>query len=156
MINKEVKELAKEVVREIAKQQKDKRLHNTRLLMKNYNILKNHIDDVNENIEEKLELLAEECTYNESVWIMSIARSKVRTAKMIGYVESALTIVKEKFKLNCEEYKYKAFELYYIEKKTNEDIQEILGCGKNSPKNWSDLIIEELNVLLWGIDALGI
>ncbi|MEG0180758.1 MAG: hypothetical protein RR657_02615 [Peptostreptococcaceae bacterium] len=156
MSNKEVKELAKEVIREITKQQRDKRLHNTRLLMKNYNILKNHVDDVTEKLEEKIELLEEECTYNESVWIMSIARSKVRTAKMIGYVESALTIVESKFKMNCEEYKYKAFELYYIDKKTSEQIQEALSCGKNSPKVWCDLVIEELNVLLWGIDALGI
>ena len=29
-----------------------------------------------------------------------------------------------------------------------------LGCGKNSPNNWSNEIIKELSVLLWGIDAL--
>lgn len=154
MSNKEVKELAKEVLKEVAKQQKDKRLHNTRLLMKNYTALKNHIENVNEDIEEfEIEV---EMGSKDNIWIMSIARSKIRTAKMVGYVESAIDIIKEKFENNLELEKFKAFEMHYIDKKTNEEIQEALNCGKNSPKRWSDLIIEELNVLLWGIDALGI
>lgn len=154
MSNKEVKELAKEVIKEMAKQQKDKRLHNTRLLMKNYTALKNHIENVNEDIEEfEIEV---EMGSKDNIWIMSIARSKIRTAKMVGYVESAMDIIKEKFEKNLESEKFKAFEMHYIDKKTNEEIQEVLNCGKNSPKKWSDLIIEELNVLLWGIDALGI
>lgn len=154
MSNKEVKELAKEVIKELTKQQKDKRLHNTRLLMKNYTALKNHIENVNEDIEEfEIEV---EMGSKDNIWIMSIARSKIRTAKMVGYVESAMDIIKEKFEKNLELEKFKAFEMHYIDKKTNEEIQEALNCGKNSPKKWSDLIIEELNVLLWGIDALGI
>lgn len=154
MGNKEVKELAKEVIKELARQQKDKRLHNTRLLMKNYTALKNHIENVNEDIEEfEIEV---EMGSKDNLWIMSIARSKIRTAKMVAYVESAMDLVKEKFEKNSEAEKFRAFEMFYLDKKTNEEIQEELNCGKNSPKRWSDLIIEELNVLLWGIDALGI
>ena len=154
MSNKEVKELAKEVIKELTKQQKDKRLHNTRLLMKNYIALKNHIENVNEDMEEfEIEV---EMGSKDNIWIMSIARSKIRTAKMVAYVESAMDIVKEKFENNLESEKFRAFEMHYIDKKTNEEIQEELNCGKNSPKRWSDLIIEELNILLWGIDALGI
>lgn len=154
MSNKEVKELAKEVIKELARQQKDKRLHNTRLLMKNYTALKNHIENVNEDIEDfEIEV---EMGSKDNLWIMSIARSKIRTAKMVAYVESAMDLVKEKFEKNSEAEKFRAFEMFYLDKKTNEEIQEELNCGKNSPKRWSDLIIEELNVLLWGIDALGI
>ncbi len=154
MRDAEVKELAKEVIKELAKQQKDKRLHNTRLLMKNYNSLKNHLENVNEDIKDfEIEV---EMGSKDSIWIMSIARSKIRTAKMVGYVESAMKLIKDKFEKNLEAEKFRAFEMYYIDKKTNEEIQEELNCGKNSPKRWSDLIIEELNVLLWGIDALGI
>ena len=154
MSNKEVKELAKEVIKELARQRKDKRLHNTRLLMKNYTALKNHIENVNEDIEEfEIEV---EMGSKDNLWIMSIARSKIRTAKMVAYVESAMDLVKEKFEKNSEAEKFRAFEMFYLDKKTNEEIQEELNCGKNSPKRWSDLIIEELNILLWGIDALGI
>ena len=154
MSNKEVKELAKEVIKELARQRKDKRLHNTRLLMKNYTALKNHIENVNEDIEEfEIEV---EMGSKDNLWIMSIARSKIRTAKMVAYVESAMDLVKEKFEKNSVAEKFRAFEMFYLDKKTNEEIQEELNCGKNSPKRWSDLIIEELNILLWGIDALGI
>lgn len=137
-------------------QQRDRRLHNTRLLMKNYITLKNHVDYVNTDNKLIDYLEEEEEDVNDRTFIISVCRTKMRTAKMLGYVDSALNIVKEKFRKSCEEYKYKAFELYYIDKMTNEEIQKKLNCGKNSPKKWSDLIVEELSVLLWGVEALGI
>lgn len=154
MSKEEIKMLAREVLEAMTAEAKDKRLHNTRLLMKNYNALKEHIDNVNEDIEE-FELEVEDGT-KDGVWIMSIARSKLRTAKMLGYIDSAMELLEERFRKNGEMEKYRAFTLFFIEKKTNEEIQEILTCGKNSPKRWSDLIINELSILLWGIDALGI
>ncbi len=149
-INRAVKEAIKEYDKEKELSQKDKRLHNTRLLMRNYNILKDHIDNVSDDL--KIDVDTEE----DEVWISSITRTKLRTMKMMAYVDSGLGLLEKQFKENCEEYKYKAFELYYINKKTNEEIQELLNCGKNSPKKWSDSVTERLSVLLWGIDALGI
>ena len=75
---------------------------------------------------------------------------------MMAYVESALDILKKSFRKGCIEYKYRAFEMYYIEEKTNEEIIGFLKCGKNQPKIWSDLVLNELSTLLWGIEALGI
>ena len=147
------KSLIKEAIKEFKEEEKEKyrnkKLHNTKLLMKNYNNLKDHIEEVSDDLDIEFEDLADE------VWITSITRTKLRTMKMMAYIDSALKIVEKKFRTSCEEYKYKAFKLYYIDKKTNEEIQEILSCGKNSPKNWSDLVIEELSLLLWGIEALG-
>lgn len=154
MSNEDIKMLAKEVIQEINKEKKYKRLHNTKLLMKNYVSLKEHIDNVNDDIKD-FEIEVEE-GYKDRVWIVSIAKCKFRTAKMVGYIDNALDILKERYKQNNESEKYEAFELYYIDKETNENIREILKCGKNSPKTWSDLIINELSILLWGIDALGI
>lgn len=149
-INKAVKEAIKEYDKEKELSQRDKRLHNTRLLMRNYNILKDHIDNVSDDLKVDVD------TEEDEVWISSITRTKLRTMKMMAYVDSGLGLLEKQFKENCEEYKYKAFELYYIDKKTNEEIQELLNCGKNSPKKWSDSVTERLSVLLWGIDALGI
>lgn len=149
-INKAVKEAIREYDKEKELSQKDKRLHNTRLLMRNYNILKDHIDNVSDDLKVDVD------TEEDEVWISSITRTKLRTMKMMAYVDSGLGLLEKQFKENCEEYKYKAFELYYIDKKTNEEIQELLNCGKNSPKKWSDSVTERLSVLLWGIDALGI
>lgn len=152
-LDETIKRVAKEAIREydIEKSniQKDRRLHNTRLLMRNYNKLKDHIDNVNDDLEVDVDNTEDE------VWISSITRTKLRTMKMMAYIDSALKILEKRFRQSCEEYKYKAFTLYYIDEKTNEEIQSLLGCGKNSPKTWSDLVTEELSLLLWGIEALG-
>ncbi len=139
----------REYDREKSMNQRDRRLHNTRLLMRNYNKLKEHIDNVNDDLEIKVD------STDDEVWITSITRTKLRTMKMMAYIDSALAIIKEDMKRNCIEYKYKAFEAYFIEEKTNEEITEILGCGKNQPRIWSDVALNELSILLWGIEALG-
>ena len=144
-----IKEAIKEFKEEEKEKQKDRRLHNTRLLMRNYNSLKEHIDKVNGDLDIEVD------NVDDEVWITSITRTKLRTMKMMAYIDSALDIIEKRFKSNCEEYKYKAFTLYYIDKKSNEEIQELLDCGKNSPKIWSDLVTSELSLLLWGIEALG-
>lgn len=149
VINKAAKVAIREYDKEKSMSQRDRRLHNTRLLMRNYNTLKEHIENVNDDLEIKVD------NADDEVWITSITRTKLRTMKMMAYIDSALEILEKKFRQNCEEYKYKAFTLYYLDEKTNEEIQELLGCGKNSPKKWSDTVTEELSLLLWGIEALG-
>lgn len=156
VISRSIKNAIREYDKEKRMEQQDKRLHNTRLLMENYNKLNAHIDSVSDKIvdlnidTENIEDLA------DKAWIISIMRTKLRTMKMMAYVDSALAIIKEDMVNNCIEYKYRAFELYFIKKKTNEEIIGILGCGKNQPKIWSDLVLDKLSILLWGIEALGI
>lgn len=156
IINKATKNAIREYDKKKMEEQKDKRLHNTKLLMQNYTKLKAHVDSISDKISnlntdiEGIEDLA------DKAWIMSITRTKLRTMKMMACVDSALNIIKEDMVKECIEYKYKAFELYYLEEKTNEEIMEILGCGKNQPKKWADLVLGKLSILLWGIEALGI
>ncbi|WP_434304184.1 hypothetical protein [Clostridium botulinum] len=149
VIIKATKVAIKEYDKEKSITQKDRRLHNTRLLMKNYNKLKEHIENVNGDLEIEVD------SVDDEVWITSITRTKLRTMKMMAYVDSALKISKRRFRKECIEYKYRAFEMYYIEEKTNEEIIGTLKCGKNQPKIWSDLVLNELSTLLWGIEALG-
>lgn len=160
MSNEEIKALAKEVakeaMREIIFEGKDKRFHNTRLLMRNYNILKEHINNSDDGIEIKFEFIDELSTKVDYMWLESIARSKTRTAQMMKYIDERLNSLKYKYEQNHEGEKYRSFEMFYIEGKTGEEIQEELSCGKNTPKRWNDIVTRELSVLLWGIDALGI
>ena len=148
-----IKNLAKEVITEMklqeSEKQKKKVLHNTELLMKNYTKFKDHIDRVDDSIEYDTEI------EEDIVFISSITRTKLRTAKMIAYIDSALEIIRKNMINSGEEYKYSAFCMYYLESQTNEDIMEKYNCGKNTPKRWRDYIITELSVLLWGIEALG-
>lgn len=156
LIKSMAKKVAKEAVFEIANQGKDRRFHNTKMLMKNYNILKEHMRGDGEQIKIKFESLDEEDPYMkvEFMWLESIARSKARTVKILKYIEDSLDYLETKFKMRNEYEKYKAFELFFIKEKTNEEIQEELNCSKNMPKRWSDVVIKELSILLWGIDAL--
>lgn len=144
-----IKQLAKEVIEEIEikriNERKSKKYHNTELLMKNYMALKNHIDKIEYDLENE----------EDVVFIESITRTKLRTIKMLGYVDSALKIVKSNFKKNNEKYKFLTFEKYYFEKKNIEDICKECNCSKNSVRRWNNSIIEELSLLLWGIDYLS-
>ncbi|MDP4144148.1 MAG: hypothetical protein Q8936_06630 [Bacillota bacterium] len=141
---------AKKAILEFSKEIKDKRLHNTRLLMKNYNKLKDHVDNVRADVEFDIEYA------EDKVWLTSVVRTKLRTMRMMAMIDSALAIIKEKARKDCIEYKYKAFELFYIDEKKNDEIIESLKCGKNQPKIWSDYILNELSIYLWGIESLGI
>ena len=156
LIKSMAKKVAKEAVFEIANQGKDRRFHNTKMLMKNYNVLKEHMKGDGEQIKIKFESIDEEDPYMkvEFMWLESIARSKARTVKILKYIEDSLDYLETKFRMRKEYEKYKAFELFFIKEKTNEEIQEELNCSKNMPKRWSDVVIKELSILLWGIDAL--
>ena len=155
-IKRLAKEAALEAIREMVYQKTDKRLHNTRLLMKNYNNLKEHINSKESNEKIVIKIDEEVELKSDYIWLESVARSKTRTAKMMKYVDDKLKYLEHKYESKQEFEKYDAFYLFYIEEMTNEEIQEELSCGKNSVKKWRDLIINELSVLLWGIDAIGI
>ena len=48
--------------------------------------------------------------------------------------------------------KYIAFEMYFMQGMDYAEIAEELDTGKNTPRRWVTGIINELSVLLWGID----
>ena len=45
-----------------------------------------------------------------------------------------------------------AFEMYFMQGMDYAEIAEELDTGKNTPRRWVTGIINELSVLLWGID----
>ena len=47
---------------------------------------------------------------------------------------------------------YKAFEMYFMQGMDYAEIAEELDTGRNTPRRWVTGIINELSVLLWGID----
>lgn len=156
-ISLEAKELAKEVIYEIRNEKKDRRLHNTKLLMKNYNKLKNHIEKVNtdgfkgyfgEELQETLD--------SNDIFLNSVLRTKVRTAQMVSCIDIALELLADEYEANDTYYIYDAFYLYYIEGLTYEEIASKLNTGKNTPARWTKEVLNKLNILLWGVDALGI
>lgn len=155
--DKDITSTIKMIMREydLAKkeEQKKKIYHNTYLLMKKYNILKQHTENMTDDLDIEMEM---DDLGIEAVWILSIAKSKVKSIKMVSYIDAALEIVENNFKDKGIIHEFLAFKMFFIDEKSTEDIMKKLGCGKNSPKKWSDNVLNELGILLWGFEALGI
>ncbi len=154
LVKKLSKEVAKEAVFEILNKGKDRRFRNTKLLMLNYNKLKQHILNEKDEIKIIYDCMDEYDIRVEYMWLESILKSKGKTVQMLKYVDEQLIYLENKYRENKQFEKYQAFKMLIVENKTIIEIQKELGCGKNSPNNWSNEIIKELSVLLWGIDAL--
>ena len=50
------------------------------------------------------------------------------------------------------EVEYKAFEMYFMQGMDYAKIAEELDTGNSTPRRWITAIINELSVLLWGMD----
>ena len=89
-----VKMVIREYEKEKEEARKKKIYHNTYLLMKKYNVLKSHIEDMKEDIDIELEMHDLEVG---DVWILSVAKSKVKSIKMIGYIDTVFYLILESF-----------------------------------------------------------
>ncbi|WP_373205222.1 hypothetical protein [Clostridium tertium] len=161
-----IEELIKETVaitiKELNKKQNEnnrrKILYNTRLLLKNYNELKNHaINAIYKNIEwEEIDKLnGEEANYSDDeILIESIKKSKARTLIMIAHIDVALERVKQKHRIKGTIEKYKALELYYIKESSKEDIAAELNCSVKSTARWIKEVEDEVGTNLFGINSI--
>ncbi|MCR1955490.1 hypothetical protein NSA24_11860 [Clostridioides mangenotii] len=148
----DAKQLAKEIIKEMKDEFTDKHLHNTKLLLKNYNRLKQHVEDVNGDITQKLNEL--EFESGDEVFINSMIKTKMRTAKMLAYVDESLIILEQEATEKCEHHKYKSFKMFYIDELSVDEIMKEIGCTRKMPYIWNKMMIERLNILLWGVTAL--
>ena len=116
--------------------------------MLNYNKLKQHILNEKDEIKIIYDCMDEYDIRVEYMWLESILKSKGKTVQMLKYVDEQLIYLENKYRENKQFEKYQAFKMLIVENKTIIEIQKELGCGKNSPNNWSNEIIKELSVLL--------
>lgn len=159
-VDEAIKKATKEAIREYDKEKKQEQkrnvFHNTKLLLKHYNDLKTHvnnaIDDVN-SIECDLGEFGD-ITDRDELYISSIRRSKSKTLIMIAHIEMAMEQLRKKQYRLCSSEKYKALEKYYFYEKTYEQIAEELNCGVITVRRWVNEMINELSILLFGIDGL--
>ncbi|MFR9071562.1 MAG: hypothetical protein ACLVIU_14460 [Paraclostridium sp.] len=157
LIKSMAKKVAKEALFEIESIKKDRRFHNTKLLMENYKNLKEHVNGIKEGINLKYEFRDGEnllCVKSEYLWLESLARSKARTIEMMEYVDSKIKYLIYEWENKNQYEVIDSFVMFYIENKTDEDVRQKYNCGQNTPKRWRDKILKELSILLWGIDAI--
>ncbi len=155
----EMKKLVKEAIQEFKKenqlQQKKQVYHNTRLLLRNYKELMEHvlggIDNLGQ-IDCNMDMTGLD---EDELYILSIKRSRAKTLIMLAHVDVSLEKLQAKqAELGTPE-KYKALEMYYFEGKTYEEIQEGLHCGTGTSRRWINQMVNQLSVYLFGIEGLS-
>lgn len=157
MTNKDIiKEVVKELRQEEREKEKKKVYHNTRLLMKNYNSLKEHGDKAIDSIKSFYETIDINNLDKDDLYIISIKRSKTKTLIMIAHIDFALEALKKKQNKLVQSEKYKALEKYYIYEKTYEKIAEELNCSIISVRRWINEMVKELSIFMFGIEGLKI
>lgn len=160
IINKAAKEAVKEFNKEKLIEQKKRVFHNTRLLLKHYNELKDHIEHAVDDINKLDSHMLIESDFidmekeTDELYIMSIKRSKTKTLIMVSHIDTALERLRKKQIESGTIERYEALIMFYINRMTYEDIQEKFQCSKNTPGRWINQMTNELSVYLFGIDGL--
>jgi hypothetical protein len=160
-INKAAKESARQAIKEYDKEKKQEQrknvFHNTRLLLKHYNDLRQHVENAIDDVRQlETDLIDLGDIERDELYILSIKRSKSKTLIMIAHIDMAMEILKQKQIKLCSLEKSDALRMFYIEKMTYEEISEKLNCGVNTSRRWVNEMLIELSILLFGIEGIKI
>lgn len=143
----------------------DRRLRNTRLLLKNYRTFKQHAQgavfsakQASENAIDILESL-DEFTFDDDLYIESIKRSQQRTIIIMRHVDEMLKY----YRIACEQSGredemrcYRIIMATYIneERKTAEEIAEAEHIERRTVYKNINSAIKPLSGLIFGVDSL--
>lgn len=148
----------------------DRRLRNTRLLLKHYRTLIAH-DKITENTsseiyeENAIDVLDDiESIDDEEQYVQAISRTKIRTKIIIGHINKALKYYKAicKAEDKTKKRRYDIIEYAYIEpRKDNivpmyEEIADHFNLNVRTVGRDVRLAIADLSILFFGIDGINL
>lgn len=159
--DKQLEELGEQVSRKMigyfeSKSQitKDKTLHNTKLLLRNYNKLKAHCKVVGEQLEED-----QGTFWNDRKLDLSILmQNKAKTVKIMNQVDRAL----EHYKADClkaktmnESRRYDMVKMKYLNRQSSSDdeIADRYDVARTTVIRNLESAIEDISITLFGIEA---
>mgnify|MGYP001164426474 CR=1 FL=1 len=154
IIEQAVKKGLEEYIVEQEKKQKKKknRYHDTYALMKCYRDAAFHVENA---VSEASQMAAEYANEKEEIYLRSVRRTRFRTMIIKSHIDRAVDEIKRRRTAEGREEEYRAFEMYFMEGVSYEQIAEELETGVNTPRRWVKGILKELSVLLWGLDTDG-
>lgn len=149
-----IQKAAKAAVAEYKKQEENDRkknkYHNTFTLMKCYRDAVFHIENaISDGKQLELKGMTDE---QQRTYLESVRRSRFKTLIMTAHIDKAVEEIERRREAAGRGIEYKAFEMYFMQGMDYADIAEELDTGKNTPRRWVAAAINELSVLLWGID----
>jgi len=166
MEKEEVIKIAVESVRQYdikkKKARHDRRLYNTRQLMKNYTMLISHceesISSVN-NIQESdnpIDILDSIDDLDQDTYIESIKRSNTRTYIIMAHVTEMLELLKIYFERTDNERKYRILYNHYVEGDSLTEIAAREHIDQRTSYRDINFAIEKLSALIFGVDGLAL
>lgn len=141
---------------------RDKRLRNTKLLLKNYKDFKAYVNRVEGKLVDRVHITNEEPTIKDLLVrgedvVKTIKQSTQRTIMMVSYIDQSL----DAFKYICEHDPFKdslrqfeVLHLRYVEGETIESIAETFGINERNVYKAIDVAAERLSVILFGVYGL--
>jgi transcription initiation factor TFIIIB Brf1 subunit/transcription initiation factor TFIIB len=169
-VNEGVKRALIEIEKEKEEKKKhkaDMRFRNTELLLHNYTNFMQHTEKsiYTETQLSKAELFDElDLDMDEEITktqINSIIKSKNKTSIILKHINTFI----DYYRYKCEnsgrediQRRIQVIELLYLneDKKTQEEVSEILDCSDRTIRNTKNIAIKELSILFFGIDGLKI
>lgn len=145
----------------------DRRLHNTRLLLKNYRLFKKHAEGAIFNAkqvrESAIDILdgLDDTMLNDSAYVEGIKKSQQRTIIVLHHIEEMLRF----YKISCEQSgkaedmrRYRVITAMYIDepKITAQQIAESENVENRTVYKDINNAIKPLSALIFGIDGLNV
>lgn len=156
MLQDAAKTAIKELKREESKERKRNKYHDTFLLMKCYRDAVFHIENaVSEGTQLEIQDMTEE---QKETYLRSVRRTRFRTMLMTENIDRVIDEMARRRAAAGKETEFKVFDMYFMQGMTYEQIIEQVEkdtgerLGKNTPRRWVTAIINEMSVLLWGLE----
>ena len=150
LIQKAARAAVAEYKRQEEKERKHDKYHNTFTLMKCYRDAVFHIENaISDGEQLELKGMTDE---QQRTYLESVRRSRFKTLIMTAHIDKAVEEIERRREAAGRGIEYKAFEMYFMQGMDYAAIAEELDTGKNTPRRWVTAAINELSVLLWGID----
>ncbi|MBU3126760.1 hypothetical protein [Clostridium tagluense] len=159
IIKKAVSEAIKEFDIKRREDAKTKILHNTKLLLSNYNNLSRHYEEAVDSLvyiklDEEDNSSCESIESNDELFILSIRRSKFRTMIMVTHIKAALKALKDDCIRKNQLNKYEVLEKHYLQNVPFGRISIESNCSEITARRWKNEMVQDLGVYLFGVDAL--
>lgn len=149
---------------ESLKSREDRRLHNTKILLENYKILKmtcaKHVVDIKKsNALDTLEDIEALMDNTKERILESVQKSQARTIAMVGYIEDTLKLYHayaKHIKKKDELCKYTVMVMLFMSKLSysNADIAVKLHVDASTISRYKADAIKTYSRFLWGVDSI--
>lgn len=156
MLQAAAKTAIKELRKEEAKEKKRNKYHDTFSLMRCYRDAVFHIENaVSEGAQLDLADMTEE---QQETYLRSVRRTRFKTLLITANIDKAIDEMSRRRQAAGRNIEYQVFDMYFMQGMSYDQIIDQIEqdtgerLGKNTPRRWVTGIINEMSVLLWGLE----